>query len=131
MGYCTVQDVKDIGLPEEALEELTDAQIQEQIDTVQGVIDVYISRYDLPLQTPYPDFLKRVNIDLAVCEIFLYRGYNPEEGNDQNYSARCERWLGMLDDIASGNLNIPGIIDETPTVNESAPKVKTSTLRGW
>lgn len=131
MAYCTVQDLKDLGLPEEALEEIDDTLLQGQLDTTQGVIDVYLgSRYTLPLVAPYPEFLRRVNIDLAVCEIFLYRGFNPEE-YDSNYMERCDKWMAMLEDISSGRLNVPGIEDQTPTISESAPRVQTSTVRGW
>lgn len=131
VGYCTVQDIKDLGLPAEALEEIDDTLIQGQIDTTAGVIDVYLaSQYVLPLAEPYPEFLRRVNIDLAVCEIFLYRGYNPEEYDD-NYAKRCERWMAILEDVSTGKLTIPGVEDDTPGVNEGAPKVHTSNLRGW
>jgi phage gp36-like protein len=131
MGYCTVQDIKDLGLPAEALEEIDDALIQGQIDTVQGVIDLFLaSQYTLPLAEPYPEFLRRVNIDLAVCEIFLYRGFNPEE-YDANYMKRCEKWMALLEDISTGKLTIPGVEDDTPDVSEGAPVVFTQPLRGW
>jgi phage gp36-like protein len=127
-SYATVDDVKELGLPAAALEELTDAQIQGQLDTTAGVIDLYLGQaVDLPISAPYPEWLRRCNIDLAVCEIFLFRGYNPEEF-DSSYKERCRKWMDILEDIAGGGLKPPGIDDGEPT---GGALVYTNPVRGW
>lgn len=137
MSYATVQDMKDFGLPADgwsagsALEELSDVQLQGFLDMAQGKIDSYLgSRYSLPLVAPYPESLRRCNLDLARCDVFLYRGFNPEV-YDSTYKEKCESWTSWLEDVASGKINIPGIDDQTGTVSEGAPRVFTQSLRGW
>lgn len=137
VSYCTVQDMKDYGLPADgwaagsALEELTDEQIQGFLDMAQGKIDSYLAaRYSLPLVSPFPDVLRRCNIDLARCDIFLYRGFNPEV-YDSTYKEKCQAWMDWLQEVADGTAHVPGIEDQTPDVNEGAPRVITQDLRGW
>lgn len=131
MSYATPDDLKSLGLPAVALEELTDPDIQDQLDADSGVIDVFLSpRYSLPLTAPFPEFLRRCNVCLAVWHIMLRRGFEPE-AFDQNYKTQFDECMALLKDIADGKLTIPGIIDNTPTVNEGRPIVVTKPLRGW
>lgn len=129
--YATAADLKSLGLPPDAVEELTDSDIDDQLQASAGVMDLFLaSQYALPLASPYPDFLRRCNVCLAVYHILLRRGYNPEE-YDGNYKAQHDECMSMLKDISVGKLKVPGLIDDTPAVSESAPSVYTKQLRGW
>ena len=130
MAYVTVDEYKILGLPAEALEEVLDSEIQAHIDVAAGVIDSHLSRYDLPLVAPFPEALKRVNTCLATWYILLWRGYNPETF-DQGYRQAFEDCMAYLGKIASGELTLPGVEDQTPGVNEGAPRVTSQPLRGW
>lgn len=129
--YATVQEFKTLGLPAAALEELTEADIEAQLQDASGIIDLHLSsRYTLPLVAPFPDALRRFCVCIATFHILLRRGYNPEEF-DAGYSKEHDDCLELLERIAKGDLTIPGIEDQTPTVSEGRPRVSTQPLRGW
>lgn len=129
--YATAAELKQLGLPAEALEEVLDADIDAQIQASCGVIDAYLSaRVTLPLSAPYPDVLKRFSVDMAVFHILMRRGFNPEE-YDANYKELHDRAEDFFRDFAAGKVNIPGLIDATPSTSEGAPMVYTATARGW
>ena len=129
--YSTAAELKQAGLPAEALEEVADADIDFQLQLSAGVIDSYLTaRYSLPLSAPYPDALKRCNIDMAVFHILMRRGFNPEE-YDANYKELHDACLEWLADVRDGKLTPPGMEDTTPATDEGAPLVFTSPARGW
>jgi phage gp36-like protein len=128
--YATAADLKQIGLPSQALEEVPDADINAQIQASCGVIDAYLSaRVTLPISAPYPDVLKRFSVDMAVFHILMRRGFNPED-YDANYKLLHDRGEQFFKDFAAGKVNIPGLVDATP-VSESAPRFSSGTARGW
>ena len=129
--YATATELRQIGLPNEALEEVADADIDAQIQASCGVIDAYLaSRYTLPISSPYPDVLKRFSVDMAVFHILMRRGFNPED-YDANYKELHDRAEEFFKDVAAGRVSIPDLIDATPSTNEGAPRVTTATARGW
>lgn len=131
MSYATPDDLRTLGLPPDALEELDNPAIQAQLTADAGVMDVYLSsQHTLPLAAPYPEALKRINVCLATYHILCRRGYNPE-GPDRLYQDNYRDCMEMLKAISSGELSVPGIVDDTPDVNESAPLVTTMRNRGW
>lgn len=129
--YATADDLRQIGLPPGALEEVPTCDIDAQIQASCGVIDAYLSaRVTLPISAPYPDLLKRFSVDKAVFHILMRRGFNPE-AYDANYKILHDRAEEFFKDFAAGKVNIPGLIDATPSVSESSPRVSTGTARGW
>lgn len=126
MSYATTDDFRALGLPPAAVEELTDEQIQAHLTSCAGVIDSYLgARYKLPLVAPYPDVLVRIEVDLAVCSLLLWRGYNPET-YDTQYSERCKAAKAWLESVAAGRVSVPGAQDSSPSTREGAPRVVTS-----
>ena len=132
MAYATSTELRQLGIPADALEELTGpGDLDSQLDADAGIMDMYLaSNYARPLTAPYPEALKRINVCLAVYHILCRRGFNPE-GPDKLYQDNAKMCMEQLEAISKGELTIPGIIDSTPTVNESAPSVTTMTPRGW
>ena len=131
MSYASPDELKTLGLPADALEEVTDPDIQAQLDADSGIMDLYIgSQYTLPISAPYPEALKRINVCLSVFQIMMRRGFNPE-GPDAHYKENYTSCMEMLGQIRDGRLPIPGIVDATPTTNEGTPQVSTQAARGW
>jgi len=131
MSYATPTELKTLGLPADALEEVTDPDIQAQLDADAGIMDMYIgARYSLPISAPYPEALKRINVCLTVYHIMMRRGFNPE-GPDALYKENYLECMGMLGEIRDGRLPLPDIVDSTPTVDEGTVGVSTKALRGW
>jgi hypothetical protein len=128
--YATVAEFKILGLPEEAVEELSDSDIEEQLVADAGVIDLHLPNATLPIVAPYPEFLKRCNVCLSVWHVLLRRGFEPE-GIDDKYKLAHDECMALLEKVSNGKLTIPGLIDSTPTVSEGSPAVSTSALRGW
>lgn len=129
--YATTEQLKVLGLPPDALEELTDDDIDDQLSASAGIMDMYLgAKYALPITAPYPESLVRINVCLAVYQILKRRGFNPE-GPDAHYATSHKECMEMLGDIRDGRLPVPGIIDSTPTVEEGRPLVSTQPLRGW
>lgn len=131
MSYATPDELKTLGLPADALEELTDPDIQAQLDADAGVMDMYIgARYSLPISAPFPQALVRINVCLSVYQIMMRRGFNPE-GPDALYKENYLSCMEMLGEIRDGRLPLPDIVDNTPGVNEGTALVSTQDLRGW
>ena len=128
--YATVADFKILGLPAEAVEELLDSDIDEQLKASAGVIDLHLPNNVLPVIAPFPEFLRRCNVALAVWHVLLKRGFEPE-GIDDKYKLAHDECMALLEKVSLGKLTIPGLVDSTPTVNEGAALVGTSCLRGW
>ncbi len=131
MPYATPSELKTLGLPEDALEELTDSDVNAQLTADAGIMDMYLgAQFTLPISPPYPEALKRINICLAVYHIMMRRGFNPET-TDMLYKENYLECMKMLEDIRDGRLPLPGVEDDTPTVDEGIPQINTSPLRGW
>ena len=129
--YATADELKQLGLPPEALEDVDDADIDAQLQASAGTMDSYLSsRYALPIASPYPSGLKRCNVDIAVFHILMRRGFNPEE-YDENYKLLHDSCMEWLKNVRDGKLNIPDLIDSTPNKSEAAPAFSSNALRGW
>jgi phage gp36-like protein len=129
--YATATELKQLGLPAEALVDVLDADIDAQIEASCGVIDAYLmSRVTLPIAAPYPDLLKRFSVDMAAFHILMRRGFNPE-AYDGNYKELHDRAEEFFKDFAAGRVNIPDLIDATPDTVEGAPMIASGTARGW
>lgn len=129
--YATSDDLKTLGLPADALEELSNADIDAQLVASSGIMDMFIgAAYPLPIAAPYPDALVQINVCLAVYKILLRRGFNPE-GPDMLYKENYLQCMETLGEIRDGRLPIPGIVDATPEVKEGGIHVTTTALRGW
>lgn len=131
--YATVEELKVLAIPGPAIDEVSDADLDAQLQASAGMMDAYLAvRYSMPLVegTGYPDALKRCNVDMATFHVMLRHGFDPQ-AYDANYKEMHDRCIDFLEMVRDGKLTIPGIEDQTPAVNESAPRVYTSEARGW
>ena len=130
MSYATPQQFYDLGLPNDAISEMDDVQIEEFLEAAAGVMDAFMaSQYNVPVQTT-SNFLVRINVDLAACDILNWRGYNPEEG-DEVYKERCTMWMKTLMEIRDGSLSVPGVDEQPGQDSAGQAKAITNPRRGW
>jgi phage gp36-like protein len=130
--YATEQQFRDLGLSDGALEDVTSSVIDLHLEMASGLADSYISnRYAVPI-SPIPAVLTRAVVDIAVYEVLLRRGYNPET-YDTNYRLRYEDALRWLQAIYNREADLPGVTEsggvEVPTGRAS--RVVTQPMRGW
>lgn len=131
--YATDQQLRDLGLPSSALEEVSSGVIDLHLQMASGFADSYLSnRYTVPIASP-PAALVRCVIDIAVYELLLRRGYNPET-YDTQYRARYEDARTWLEAVYNREADLPGL-SETPSSGASgtgrAPRVLSREERGW
>ncbi len=137
MPYATRRDLKDFGLPPQALAGLSARVILAHLEAASGRINSYIRGQEtLPLQTPYPPEIVEATVILASYSLLVFRGYNPDE-----FSANFrERYLDMVGDgnapgwlnrLSQGSVNLSTEADSTPGVQEGAPGFATGDPRGW
>jgi len=123
--YATTADLADLGLPPAAL-----ANIELSVQTAHllasgDFIDTFLrSQHTLPLVVPFPREIVRANVVLAAYDILVYRGYNPDEYDD-NFRQRYEDVMEWLKMLARGEVSLDEAADTTPTVSEGAPQVQT------
>jgi phage gp36-like protein len=131
--YATEQQFRDLGLPSSALEEVTSGMIDLHLQMASGFADSFLAnRYPIPI-SPTPSALVRCVIDIAVYELLLRRGYNPET-YDTQYRTRYEDAKSWLEAIYNRDADLPGVSEiptDTATGNARAPRVLTRPERGW
>ena len=148
--YATTQDLRDGGLPPEALEGIDGREIVKFLSRSGDMIDTYLrSHHTLPIAgalldtngtNTFPGELIRCNVIMASYDLIVWRGFAPA-GDDESWETRfdkCIEWLKML---ASGAVSL-GDVDDTPGTREGAPKVQNNgsgtvnaapdgQVRGW
>jgi len=98
-GY-TAQQQADVVLAIEVL--------QVALDSATSLINSYIvKRYPLPLSS-YPDWIKEACASFANCALH-------DDVDIEAITARCEKYTGLLEDVASGKLNLFPATDESGT----------------
>jgi phage gp36-like protein len=131
--YATEQQFRDLGLSDGALEDVTSSVIDIHLEMASGFADSYLSnRYAIPI-SPIPGALVKCVVDIAVYEVLLRRGYNPET-YDTNYRVRYEDAKSWLEAIYNRDADLPGVAELTtvsPSGAARAPRVLTRPERGW
>lgn len=126
MAYC---DANELNIPDEIVVRLSDddadgaadtAAVADAIEDGAAVIDAYISRRTgLPLATPYPSILKKLNKDLAVYELYArVRETIPETRRDKYDNA-----IKLLESFAKGQVNFGLPVDEDATASGEASMI--------
>ena len=127
MGYCTSQDILsacdetdliratddfDTGIPDPAT-------LAQGIDRATALIDSYIAgRYGTNLD-PVPPLVVSLCLDISLYKLMSRRGDKAEE-----FRVRYDDAIKMLERIASGKADIPGIImDEDTGTDDPAAAV--------
>lgn len=130
MAYCTASE---LNIPDEIVVRLSDddadgaadtAAVADAIEDGAAVIDAYISRRtELPLATPYPSILKKLNKDLAVYELYArIRETIPETRQEQREAA-----IALLEAFAKGHVSFGLPVDEDATASGEASMINART----
>lgn len=153
--YASIQDLRDEGLPPEALDGIDGRELNKALKRTGDFMDTYIRQKNtLPLSgalsdatsTPpglntFPGEIVRCNVILASRDLLRWRGYNPDEF-DEDFRLSVAECVSWLKELAKGSVSLDDTADATPNINEGAPKVKTNAagtvhtapdgrVRGW
>ncbi len=130
-SYATPSDLTQFAVNANALVGFTAGQQQAALDAASVLADSKLrGRYALPLVTWDVDLRRAVAV-IAAYDMLVARGYNPGDGADDNLRARYDDAMKWLDDVERQNThpNVTPANGQTPQYD--APKVITSTRRGW
>jgi len=130
--YATIADLRDAGLPPEALEGIDGREQVKFLGRAGDTIDTYLRSHNtLPISgalkdattglNTYPGELIRCSVIIAAYDLIQWRGYNADE-YDGGFRLRYEDCISWLESLAKGAVSL-GNVDTTPTTNEGAPKV--------
>ncbi len=130
--YATIADLRDAGLPPEALEGIDGREQVKFLVRAGDLIDTYLrSHHTLPiagaLKDPgtglntFPGELIRCSVIVAAYDLITWRGF-ASSGADEVWRERFEDCIKWLEQLAKGAVSI-GDVDATPGTNEGAPKV--------
>ncbi len=130
-GYSTLAEFRSFsGLGANVVDSLTEARIEELIETASRLADGYaMTQYKPPFTAPGVDWRQRVcwvAAWLVMCEV----GFNPSEPNPtvmKNY----EDALSWFEGVAKGSVVPLSTADQTATEEEGAPAVLSFARRGW
>ena len=131
MAYATTTDLTQVGISAEALADIAAGDQEAAIDAASAVVDSYLrSRFTLPL-TEFGDDLTRATCVLAVYDLLVVRGYNPEAGAADQVRLRYEDVLRWLERVSAGSIT-PAVTDSSSTgAARAAPRAASNTARGW
>ena len=130
-SYATITQLTNFALPSEAVQNISNAQLQNELDAASTLADSYLrGRYALPLLS------FDIDLSLNVCYVAAYsimaaRGFNPEAGADSIYFTRWEKAIKWLEGVQRQAIH-PNITP-SPTGNPTLtfPQVRTECERGW
>ena len=130
--YASAAQFYDLGIASSALEDVNQGVIDLHLQMASGFADSFLTnRYTIPI-SPIPSALVRCVIDIAVYELLIRRGYNPET-YDTQFRARYDDARTWLQAVYAREADLPGV-SETPSGASGtgrAPRVITKSQRGW
>lgn len=118
--YLTRTEFFDLIIPADALEGLSNTQVDSVLVWASGLAAGYVAkRYKLPLIT-WGEELKLNVGKLAQYELFKRHGFRPGSGNDQTSKDSHDEAMDWLRDISKGLTEL-ACVDSTPTLEEDGP----------
>jgi phage gp36-like protein len=130
-SYCTVAQLLAFALPAEAVQNLSNLQLQAECDAASTLADSYLrGRYALPLISFDIELSMQVAY-IAAYNILASRGYNPEAGADSIYR---DRWVAAVEWFKGVQRQaIHPNVQPSPTGDPvlTFPQVNTAQERGW
>ena len=131
--YCAVGDLTTIGINPTALEDVTNAQMQNAIVAASSMIDDRIGgRYQLPLLA-WPESFTYHCAKIAVYVILSARGYSPDAGADPLWKTDYEKAIEWANGIQRQAIH-PHVTPSAPSPGNRTydlPQVQTQPQRGW
>ncbi len=129
MGYATLTDLSNCGLPASALASVSNTVKQAALDDFSAYADTYCGdKYTVPFQVPYDRTLVRAICHLAAEDLMAIRGYNPSDPTDTVIATRAAQAREWLVRVANGQARL-NIVQGTP--ESLQPDVYTNVSRGF
>lgn len=129
MGYATLTDLSNCGLPAAALASLSNTVKQAALDDYSAEADTYLGdKYQLPLGTPYDRTLVRAVCHLAAWDLLTIRGYNPSDPTDAVVAGRAQLAREWLVRVSNGQARL-NVVQSAP--ESLQPDVYTNEPRGF
>ena len=131
MAYATTTQLTYLGLPSDALTDVSADAKTAALDGASGIADGYLrKRYATPLAVYGNDLTTHV-CSIAAWIILKTRGFNPENPADVAIRMGYEDAIKWLEAVAKGEIEPEDIEDATASVDEAAPVVEQDNERGW
>ena len=128
--YCTIEDVRTIGINADAIRGIEMPVITTEIATASALMDTYFAdRFVLPITTTDPS-IKKCCAVLTGIALLRTRGYDPE--SDPSIKEQATEWTRWLEKVATGVVR-PAVVDSStraPTTGFPGARVVTSKSRG-
>jgi phage gp36-like protein len=129
MGYATLADLEDIGLPPGALQGVSTEAKQAALDKASARASAYLrDQYKLPLTAPYDESLVDAVVQIAAARLMRRRGFNPNSAGDAAIQLGHDEAIAYLQRIANGQGRL-AVLQAAPEHLE--PQVLTSPARGY
>jgi phage gp36-like protein len=136
MSRATLTQLKQLGLDSYAINQVSDVDKQEALDSASARIDSAVAtQKDGTIIQPYPLDIIECECVLASWTLLMANGYNPPaSGTDTNIMLRYKEWKDYLVSVSKGEL-IPKIVtdssDDGDAPGATGPTVITATTRGY
>ena len=128
--YAEPTDLTRLSVKPDALNEMTLAQLVDACIAASAEADGYLGgAFKLPI-TAWDTDLRLKTAQLAVANLFMLRGAEPDGPDALVFDAR-NKALQWFDKILAGRLRPPGIIDTAPEVFEAGAYVASRPPRGY
>ena len=122
--YITFSDIYDDNLYGITAATANTATVNNYIDDAESVIDSYLGRrYSLPLAST-PPVITKIAKALTICDIYSDLYPNDNANRNEWVEVKCENAKEMLDDIATGDMNL--ILSSTVVAPNTVGKLKTT-----
>jgi phage gp36-like protein len=129
MGYATIQDLQQSGLPPGALGSVPLTTQQAALDNASSEVDGYLGdSYTLPLQTPYPRILVQQVCAIASWHLLCLRGFNPTNAGDAVVRQRWVDAQAWLVRVANKQVSLRVAQGSPPSVQ---PDISSNLPRGY
>ncbi len=136
MGYATLADMANYGLVSTSLGQLSNPQIQAQLDAASAYANSKMAaRYSLPLLAPIDVAIVQAVVQIAAYQCLCLRGFDPNNPGD---SAARDLWLAArkyFDDVERQSAHPLVVESARPTQQGqpqyAAPLVTSQPLQGW
>lgn len=129
--YCTLPELKDLGINPEAFSLVTADRRAQMIRSKSDVIDGYLGRFVLPLVSWGSDLRECCAVLVGVA-LIKNRGTNPETRDSLDLEE--QKWITWLTNVSKG-IVIPRVVDSSPGsspgVSAPRPIVISSRQRGF
>lgn len=133
--YASLKDIETHGMPKGVISSVPAEERAQHALAATGEAEGYLSGgYTLPLSA-WGDELRRQVAQIAVYAIMSRRGFQPQ-GTDELIVKNRDDAISWMGKIAKGLIKPPGIVDATPTVSGSRPRIgagvnSNCSTRGW